>query len=206
MKIKVCGLTHINNLRDIANLGVDYFGLIFYAPSARCIYRHLSSSELVKISEMKNTVAVFVNEDEIKMKELARACHINTIQLHGNECPELCKRISEEFSVIKAISVGHKNDFAEIKNYVHACDYFLFDTKTPDYGGSGKKFNWNLLDSYHENIPFFLSGGIHPDDAATINSIAHPMLYGIDLNSQFEIKPGIKDTSKLKKFINHIKR
>ncbi|MBK8924665.1 MAG: phosphoribosylanthranilate isomerase [Crocinitomicaceae bacterium] len=206
IKIKVCGLTDLNNIQDIADLGVDYFGFIFYSPSARFAYHNLCSADFQKMIALNNKVAVFVNENEAKMNEIAMNCKANSIQLHGNESPELCKKLSEKYTVIKAISVHDKLDIAKMKEYQNACDYFLFDTKTPLHGGSGKKFNWNILASYHENTPFFLSGGINPDDAEAINSLAHPMLFGIDLNSLFEIKPGIKDTSKLKKIINQLKK
>jgi len=131
---------------------------------------------------------------------------LNHIQLHGSESPEYCQKVKDAgFRVIKVFGIGDDFNFERTKPYTGIADYFLFDTKAVSYGGTGRKFNWALLEKYKGSTPFFLSGGIKPEDAEQINKINHPLLYGIDLNSGFEEKPGLKNTELLRQFINEIK-
>ena len=123
------------------------------------------------------------------------------IQFHGNEDVGFCQQASGNFKIIKAFRVDEKFDFEQTKHYEDFCKYFLFDTNTKSYGGSGKKFNWDILHKYNGNIPFILSGGIQPEDYQIIKEVNHPGFAGIDLNSGFELSPGIKDIKKLKPFL-----
>jgi phosphoribosylanthranilate isomerase len=104
-------------------------------------------------------------------------------------------------TVIKAFSVDRQFDFGKLNAYSGSCDYFLFDTKGRLPGGTGQKFNWQLLEKYKGDVPFFLSGGIGPDDIDDIGQFSHPQLFGIDINSGFEIEPALKDVEKIRKFI-----
>jgi len=127
------------------------------------------------------------------------------VQLHGKEDPSVCRILKKNgLKVIKAFNLNKDFRFRILKDYESAVDYFLFDTKTRVHGGSGKKFDWDILEKYKESTPFFLSGGIKPDDASKIKQIDYPWLYGIDLNSGFEDEPGLKNVDLLKKFLDEL--
>lgn len=134
------------------------------------------------------------------------------MQLHGEESPVMIQNlkatvvpdIRKELKVIKAISIANKDDLQKCQQYEGLVDMFLFDTKCASVGGSGKKFDWQMLQAYKGNTPFLLSGGISPDDAESIKEFHHPMFAGVDLNSKFEIEPGFKDVEKVKTFISEM--
>ncbi|MBN2788090.1 MAG: phosphoribosylanthranilate isomerase [Paludibacteraceae bacterium] len=202
--IKVCGMRNSQNIADLAKLNPDYMGFIFYAKSPR----YAASLNKIVVSDLPATiqkVGVFVNESIEKMHETALSYGLDVLQLHGNETTLQCIQLQEEgFTIIKAFPIAKANDFENTCNYESCCDYFLFDTKTTQKGGSGIKFDWELLKNYQGKTPFFLSGGIDLEDVETIKKIAHPKLYGLDINSKFETEPGLKDINKLKKFIKRL--
>lgn len=207
MKIKVCGITDINQLSSLEKMQVDYVGFIFYPGSPRYFFKNDAnriSSYLPSVNLVKT--GVFVNASEQFVLSTAKQLGLNLIQLHGNESPLYCKKIQEHYPVMKSFSVSeHLNLDEIITPYRNAADYFLFDTYTALYGGSGKQFNWNQLKTSAIDKPFFLSGGIGPDDAEQVLSFKHKNLYGIDINSRFESAPGIKHIPTLHQFINQIK-
>ena len=192
-----------SNREAVEDLGIDLLGYIFYAPSGRFIGEHpeagLFSSALPK-------VAVFVDENAFEILGITRNLGFEYVQLHGKENPKTCSLLKKQgLKIIKAFSVDEGFNFSSTHAYEGSVDYFLFDTKTKLHGGSGKKFDWNLLNKYNGHTPFFLSGGIGPEDAGNIRSIDHPKLTGVDLNSGFEDEPGLKNIEKLKKFIEELK-
>ena len=202
MLIKICGMRDSENIRQILNLMPDFVGMIFYPRSPR--YMAANPDDFVKsdFSPVKKT-GVFVNETVERILEIANDYHLSAIQLHGDESPEICMKIkSENKLLIKAFGISSSCDFAKCTSYEGVCDYFLFDTKTEDYGGSGRKFDWSALNSYQLKTPFILSGGISEADAADILSIKHPKMAGVDLNSRFESSPALKDVHRLKNMID----
>lgn len=209
MKVKVCGMRNIDNIAELCNLSIDYIGMIFYSKSPRYVETIPSINiQLLKdITTSANVqrIGVFVNEDIQYVLDKAKEYQLDYAQLHGNENPEYCNEIREEIPVIKAFSISSSNDFINIEQYSDCCEYFLFDTKTESYGGSGKKFDWSILDKYTGITPFFLSGGISLTDVERIKAMTHPLLYGIDVNSRFEKEPGIKDIELLTQFLNKLK-
>jgi len=200
MKIKVCGMKQAANIAEVADLHPDYLGFIFYPKSPRLISE--VSAELIKYipNEIK-TVGVFVNED-IKEVKLKIAKHqLKAVQLHGTESVEYCAEIKTlGIEVIKAFGVHPDFDFEQLEPYIPVVDYFLFDTQTPAHGGSGNVFDWQLLEKYQLDKPYFLSGGIGLEHAQQIKTIQDPRLYAIDVNSKFELEPGLKDVERLKEF------
>lgn len=198
MKIKICGLKQPENIKAIAELTPDYMGFICYAPSPRYA-RDLQTETLDVLPEAIYKTAVFVNEDAETIAKLTDTYNFDAIQLHGNEDPEFCNSFRDRVEVIKAFGVDQNFDFEQLSEFAGYVDYFLFDTKTSKHGGSGQTFDWTLLDNYKLNIPFFLSGGLSLENLEGIRSIKHPQFYGVDLNSRFEIEPGVKDLDKLKK-------
>lgn len=179
--------------------GVDFIGHIFVEKSPRFIGTSDGSSKLPSFG-------VFVNPSLEEVKEKTRKYNLSFIQLHGDESPAFSKSINDSIKpVVKVISVSEKDDFKKTKDYEGCCTYFLFDTKTKLRGGSGKKFDWSLINEYDGKTPFFLSGGISNGDVAAIKNINHPQLYGVDINSGFEIKPGIKNIEEIKTFAKQLK-
>lgn len=203
LEIKVCGNTETENLKEVCKLQPDYVGFIFYAKSKRYVKFFKT---VAKINGCKaKRVGVFVNESLENINQYVEDYALDIIQLHGDETAEFCQKVSKIRPVFKAFLINDKFNFNILNNYKSSCNKFLFDTSSKMYGGSGKKFDWQLLSAYKLNIPFILSGGIGSDDIENIESIQHPMLNGIDLNSGFEIEPGVKNIEKLSAFIKNIR-
>lgn len=203
MIIKVCGMRKEANIREVEQLGVDWMGFIFYPASPRYVGDALSY-----IPEKVKRVGVFVHENRETLLAISEKNRLDILQLHGNESPEDCQALKQRgFSVIKAFGMNPEKTFSfELTDrYEGCCDYFLFDRQTSQYGGSGKKFDWKLLDDYRGEIPFLLSGGISPDDAAAIKGFSHPRCIGFDLNSGFETSPAVKNAQDLRLFIERLR-
>lgn len=191
------------NREKVESLDIDLVGYIFYAPSKRFVGEN---PEPALFSSSKPKVGVFVNENAFEILGLAKNLGFEYVQLHGKENPKTCMILKKQgLKIIKAFSVDNAFKFEITRPFEKGVDYFLFDTKTDSHGGSGKKFNWEILHKYTGAKPFFLSGGIGPEDAGKIKKMDHPNLIGVDLNSGFEDEPGLKNTEKLKQFIAEIK-
>jgi len=186
-------------MHQLASLPVEMLGFIFYPKSPRCVVDKINPAEIAKLPEHIGRVGVFVNASKDEILRIAILFHLTVIQLHGNESVELCKELKAEgFIIIKAFNLYINNNY---EAYTPYCHYFLFDTPSVKHGGTGQKFDWNLLTKYTCPTPFLLSGGIGPDDADAITKINHPQFAGIDINSRFEIEPGVKDVELIKRFI-----
>jgi phosphoribosylanthranilate isomerase len=209
MIIKVCGLREPQNIGKIAAIqGIDLIGLIFYPGSPR----YVDSNETAEcVANLKNIgkVGVFVNAslDEVLLN--SKKYSLDYLQLHGNETPEyileLRQKISPEIRFIKSFSIRKEEDLLPTSGYDGLCDFFLFDTPTSGYGGSGRSFDWKILQYYAGSTPFLLSGGIGPDSVEALGNFHHHLWAGLDLNSRFETAPGIKDVALLTHFIEHLK-
>lgn len=193
-----------DNIKELRQLPIDYMGMIFYEKSPRFVDR-LTDSDLQTLPKDIKRVGVFVNADAEYIKAKIKDYHLDLIQLHGNESPEFCKELNSTIPVVKAFRISEVKDLEKTEAYEGTAKLFLFDTKTPQYGGSGQKFDWNILNEYKGNTPFLLSGGISADDVESIKAIRHPLFYGIDLNSKFELEPGLKDIRLLQQFIKSLK-
>ena len=206
MKVKICGISERANLEEILGLEPDYLGFIFFPASPRFMEEKLNPEDLMIIPKKVKRVGVFVNADSYAIDGNYWKYNLDFIQLHGDESPSFCKKLSETgIRIIKAFRLDNTFDFDRLMDYVPYCNYFLFDTNTDKFGGSGLKFNWEILLKYDAGHPFFLSGGIGPYDAEELKRINHPAFYGIDLNSRFEKSPGIKDYNKLGTFLKNIR-
>jgi len=206
MQIKVCGLTDTKNMIDVIGLLPDYIGFIFYQGSVRCIKEGIAAP-VHKIAAANNVkkVGVFVNALPGAIRKAIDDYQLDMVQLHGLESVAVCKTISRITPVIKAFHLHDDFDFNSLGIYGEWCRYFLFDTASPQYGGTGKTFNWTLLDHYQLTIPFFLSGGIALEHIPAISAMRYPALQAIDVNSRFEHAPGIKDVERLKKLFYEIR-
>ena len=204
--IKVCGMTNASNIRQVAETGVDWIGMIFWQPSSRCCH---DPGVAQTIPEGIQRVGVFVDEEVETIVRRTEECGLNRVQLHGRETAtsirQLRQRLPQGVEIIKAISIHTLDDLALAKAYEPLADYLLFDTKCETVGGSGRQFDWSILNHYQGQRPFLLSGGIGPDDARRLAAFSHPQLAGYDLNSRFETAPGIKNVEALRQFLKERK-
>ena len=184
-----------DNIRAVEALGIDMMGFIFWPKSSRYV-----SQRPDYLPKRVKRVGVFVDEDPEQVKRLADDYALDYIQLHGQESPSYIFQL-RGLHVIKAFNISIAEDLLQTQPYEGLVDFFLFDAKGKSVGGNGEKFNWDVLDAYQGATPFLLSGGIGPDDAERVNAFYHPKCIGIDLNSRFELAPGLKDVAKLKEFM-----
>ena len=203
--IKVCGMREAENIREVEALGIDMMGFIFWPKSSRYV-----SQRPDYLPTKCKRVGVFVDEAPEQVKRLADDYGLDYIQLHGHETPEVISYLRTPAlphpRILKAFNISTAEDLLQTQPYEGLVDGFLFDAKGKSVGGNGEKFNWDVLDAYQGNTPFLLSGGIGPDDAERVNAFYHPKCIGIDLNSRFELAPGLKDVNALRRFVNDINR
>ena len=202
MKFKICGMREKENIRLIASQQPDYMGFIFYAASPRFV-----GNDFVVPDDLPSTVVpvgVFVNEEVSVIESTARRAGFKTVQLHGSETPDQCLALKEKgYTVIKVFSVDDAFDFAVTEPYKSVADYFLFDTKGKYHGGNAKTFDWKILERYDQQVPFFLSGGLSPENIAQIHTLKAMNLYALDANSGVEESPARKDPEKVKKILSY---
>ena len=196
-----------SNIDDLVKLKPDYIGFIFYPKSKRFIGEQIPDEIQSLIPVYIQKVGVFVDEPFDNLLEKFKSNKLDMIQLHGSELPGYCERLKKlDIPVVKVFSIGSDFDFETVRPYDRYCDYYLFDTEGELRGGTGLKFDWKKLDQYTGDKPFFLSGGIQSTDVEEIKQITHNELYAIDVNSGFEIEPGVKDIPKLKSFIEELRK
>ncbi|QZE14112.1 phosphoribosylanthranilate isomerase [Halosquirtibacter laminarini] len=205
MNIKVCGMKYPDNISALLKLEIDYIGLIQYPKSPRYCPLNNVDWSVIKRYDIE-PIAVFVNCSSKQILETVKDTPIKTIQLHGEEPIRTCIELKEMgYKVIKAFGIDAYFSWSICEEYTPYIDLILLDTKTPKYGGTGKKFDWEILKDYPYQTPFFLSGGIELDDLSTIMNIAHKKLYGVDVNSRFEDSPGRKNIHNVNTLVEKIK-
>jgi phosphoribosylanthranilate isomerase len=213
LKVKVCGITDINQAIALEAMGVDCIGFIFYAPSKRYVLNSLQLNDLKNFTPaVAKKVGVFVNEPIDSIVNIVKAAGLDMVQLHGDENLEyyaqlraqLLEASLQNVQLIKVFRVGDK--MPDIALFENSADYYLFDTDSKMYGGTGAHFNWELIKGNIIGKPYFLSGGIGPNDLGGIEVMkktkAGKDLFALDINSQFEIEPGNKNVEKIKSFID----
>lgn len=220
MKVKVCGITQMDQLHALSDMDVAYAGFIFYPPSPRYVSKAgLNGADVKKAKVKLYKVGVFVDAAYDEVMRRIDEFGLDMVQLHGRETPYECQKIVANIDVIKAFRFAENDHVAwMIKDYYADSDFFLFDTGVPAskedrenktlYGGTGRKFDWNRLRGLNIQKPFLLSGGIEPTDAETVkafmaNDVAKDMI-AVDINSRFETSPGIKDMEKVRTFIGEL--
>ena len=207
MKVKVCGLRNRENIREIVSCKPDFLGFIFYPPSPRYVGESFDARLMRNIPPYINKTGVFVNQDADTIIRLVERYSLDFVQLHGEEDASFAASLkARRIGIIKVFHVDGAFDFKSTEPFLSISEYFLFDTKSESYGGSGEKFDWKLLNRFSYQKPFFLSGGIAPDDGESIAAFQHPYMLGIDINSGFETSAGVKDVYKVNEFIKIIKK
>lgn len=208
MNIKVCGITQFKQLTQLEGLGIDYAGLIFVPDSPRFAGDKFNKSEVKKADLDIKITGVFVNPEMIDVLDAIDEYGLDAVQLHGEETAEMCEDLSSEVEVIKAFRITDDTDVDKlVAPYDGVCDFYLFDTGGQEkLGGTGLSFNWDVIKNARIEKPFFLSGGISPDDIAKIKSFTHPDFFGVDINSRFEKEPGVKDMGAILQFKQAFKK
>ena len=213
LKLKVCGLTQLAQIQELISLNTDFLGFIFYEKSPRFVLNHLSLEEISEINH-QGKVGVFVNERIEKIVEISEKSNLNFIQLHGDEDEEFIKRLrqmlNENTKIIKVIRIGDdktnfENEIKKITNIKSQISNLLFDTDSKAFGGTGKTFDWQILNEIEIPIPYFLSGGISLENIHQLSTINQQPL-ALDINSKFETEPGIKNLEKIKNFTQIVKK
>lgn len=201
MFVKVCGITNQENLTALEKVGVDRVGFIYYSKSSRNITTRLDSASVCR-------TGVFVNAGYQSIRKYVMLDNLDAVQLHGDESPAFCKLVKDMgVEVSKAVSIGEKIP-SGLDKFEGNVDHLLFDTKGEQRGGNGQRFNWGLLDHYDLPTPVILSGGISPEHVEDVAYMQrrYPFIHGVDLNSGFEVSPGLKDVELAKEFINQLKK
>lgn len=199
LKLKVCGMRDSGNIRQLLKLQPDYMGFIFYEKSKR-FAPELDAELLNDFPSETKKVGVFVNASLEEVKGKVDRYGLDLVQLHGDESVEYVGDLfAAGIRVIKVFSVGDSFDFEQLKPYKGLVDFFLFDTKGKERGGNGVTFDWELLKAYDQSVPFFLSGGIDNENISALESLKGMNVHAIDVNSKYEIAPGLKDIEELKK-------
>ncbi|MFV0185079.1 phosphoribosylanthranilate isomerase [Empedobacter falsenii] len=212
-QVKVCGNNNLENFKEIAAIEPDYVGFIFYPKSKRFV----KDKAIFDIFPNAEKVGVFVNDSIENILKKVEQYQLDVVQLHGDETAYFCEKLINQkhqrlitdenfldFKIWKAVGIQSKDDFQQLTTYQQVVDSFVFDKKSSDYGGTGRKFNWQLLTNYQLSTPFLLSGGIELEDALLLKNFQHPRCIGFDINSGFESAPGIKKADEVKQFINTI--
>ena len=209
LKVKVCGMKVPPNIEEVASLAPDYMGFIFVKDSKRFVGKDFDPVHLNLLHPPTKAIGVFVDEFLPRVVDKIDFYHFDAVQLHGSETAEYCKKLraaSPDLEIIKAFSVGEDFSFNVLKDYEPHVTYFLFDAKGDDKGGNGIQFNWALLDGYKLGTPYYISGGIGPDSIKPLQALIEksPHLEGIDINSKFEVEPGMKSATAISKFLKEI--
>lgn len=201
MKLKICGMKY--NTQEVAALQPDYLGFIFYAGSKRDF-----QGDIPNLPNNIQKVGVFVDAEIAFAKAKIEQHHLDVIQLHGSESPEYIQELKQvsDVKIWKVFAIKDAFDFNRLTLYENLVDAFLFDTKGAQKGGNGYTFDWSVLKEYSSKTPFVLSGGIGLEEIDKVKEILAtdlPIL-ALDVNSRFEVEPGLKDTEELKAFIKEV--
>lgn len=210
IRIKVCGITMPSQLEAFDEMGVDLGGFIFYPRSPRYMGNKIPADYIRKFKGRIAKVGVFVNMPYEELMRTVEDYRLDMVQLHGDEIPRYCEQVANHITVIKAFRLTDNDPIDWMaRSYDEACDMYMFDTLGAGYGGTGKKFDWNVLKNSTIDKLFFLSGGIEPDDIEKLREFAEEniakKMFAVDINSRFETSPGVKDVEKVKKFVANLK-
>lgn len=202
-RIKICGITNKVDAVAAEGLGVDMLGFVFYPKSKRYVTQDTAREIINELSGSILKVGVFVNEDKDKVLDIASDVSLDVLQLHGDETPEYCTSLGSDYKIMKAFRIKDRSSLKSVNGYM--TDYYIFDSyERSSAGGTGKAFDWKLLKDFEVLKPFFLSGGLTPDNVG--GAITEIAPYGVDVSSAVESSPGKKDIALMKKFVENVRR
>ncbi len=205
MKLKVCGMRDAENIKALVELKPDFIGFIFYDKSPRFVGNNLDVELIQSIPREIRKVGVFVNATVDYILQNVKKYNLQYVQLHGNETPDFCKSLRlKGVNIIKAFRLDESFIFSQLNNYKPHVDFFLFDAKGEGYGGNGVTFDWTILKKYDNQKPYFLAGGISLDNLDELAGIT-PKPYAFDVNSKFEVSPGVKDIEKIEELVKKMR-
>jgi len=210
IRVKVCGITMPSQLEAFEEMGVDLAGFIFYPRSPRYMGNKIPADYIRKFKGRIARVGVFVNMPYEELMKTVEDYRLDMVQLHGDEIPRYCEQVANHITVIKAFRLTDNDPIDWMaRSYDEACDMYMFDTLGAGYGGTGKKFDWNVLKNSTIDKLFFLSGGIEPGDIEKLQDFARETIarkmFAVDINSRFETSPGVKDVEKVRTFVTSLK-
>ena len=198
MKLKICGMKYPENIMDVAGLKPDFMGFIFYPKSVRCVEVSDVKEVLEEMDPSIRKIGVFVNQPADEVADIVDELKLDYVQLHGDESIDYVTGMKKlGYRIIKVVQMDRGTDWNVLTDFVPLVDFFLFDTRSPSYGGSGQHFDWSLLSAYDHDIPFFLSGGLKVEDVREIHELGIEQLYAIDVNSRLESAPAMKDIQRI---------
>jgi len=209
MKIKVCGNTLPQQVNALDDIGVTFAGFIFYPKSPRYMVQKINAEKMRQIRGKIIKVGVFVNPTYDELMKTVEDYRLDMVQLHGDETPKFCDKISDYISVIKAFRLSDNDSILHMTQaYTEVCDFYMFDTLGVGYGGTGKKFDWAIMQQSPPVKPYFLSGGIETGDEKKLEEFigtpAGEKLFAVDINTRFEISQGVKDVNSIRKFAENL--
>lgn len=197
IRLKVCGMREPRNILEVSQLHPEYMGFIFYPGTPRYVGADFKIPD--EFPPLIKRVGVFVNETTANIIAKAEEHRLDFVQLHGGEPVRQCHELKTRgLGVIKVFSVDTNMDFAVTRDYRDEVDFFLFDTKGKFYGGNAIPFDWEVLAGYDQSVPFFISGGITPENAGQVKTLKNFNLQAVDVNSGVEATPALKDVAKIK--------
>ena len=202
-RIKICGITNLNDALSAVKSGADALGFVFYQQSPRYIEPETASRIIRNLPPLVTAVGVFVNEEIEKVHEIAGDCLLDLLQFHGSESPEYCERHKKR--VIKAFRVKDASSLSEVSRYNDKVNGYLLDSCSEDaYGGTGSAFDWSVACEISRHFPVVLAGGLTPGNVGEAVSVVEP--YGVDVSSGVERAPGIKDVGKMRSFVESVRK
>lgn len=205
IKVKVCGMREAENISALTKINPDFIGFIFYDKSPRYV-GEMDENVLKAIPKSIKKVGVFVNANPDYIIKNVKKYDLQYVQLHGHETPDFCRNLKTRgINIIKAFLIDDTFNFSSLNNYKPHTDYFLFDTKGTQIGGNGVTFDWNLLKKYDNEKPFFLSGGLSLENIEQVAELSGLRIYGLDVNSNFEIEPALKDIDKIAELLEVVR-
>jgi phosphoribosylanthranilate isomerase len=205
IKLKICGMRDAENIMQVAALSPDYMGFIFYPKSPRFVGDDFKIPAQFPTNIIR--VGVFVNESTASILEHSEAHNLRFLQLHGEESVKQCQELKgHNYQIIKVFSVDDAFDFEITKYYSESVDFFLFDTKGKYYGGNAKTFRWRQLEQYNQQVPFFLSGGLSPENVSDVGELKGMNIHALDVNSGVESAPAMKDLVKVQELKENLKQ
>jgi len=205
IKVKVCGMREAENISALTKINPDFIGFIFYDKSPRYV-GEMDENVLKAIPKSIKKVGVFVNANPDYIIKNVKKYDLQYVQLHGHETPDFCRNLKTRgINIIKAFLIDDTFNFSSLNNYKPHTDYFLFDKRGAQIGGNGVTFDWNLLKKYDNEKPFFLSGGLSLENIEQVAELSGLRIYGLDVNSNFEIEPALKDIDKIAELLEVVR-